>query len=193
LAGRRIAEFGSQQLQVLSAEAVIGQPPVDAAVAGSHLLEEHGHRFGPHPVQCGRLAVDVPGVGRGPAQPGHDGLGAIPRRGVIVDHILRTDSGHGKRERYHHAGPVLARRAVDQRRALGMRDAAQRGHDLIGTVFQVIQVVPADRIIRVARPVISGLGQQCFGDHVSVGSDFGKHGVVSMTYSRDGIQRRRAL
>jgi hypothetical protein len=77
-------------------------------------------------------------------------VGAIPRRGVIVDHGLRADSGGGERERHHHASPVLSCCAVDQRRALGARDGAQRGHDLIGTILQVAQVVPADGIIRVA-------------------------------------------
>jgi hypothetical protein len=46
-----IEEFGSQQLQVLGAEAVIGQPPVDPAIAGSHLLKERRHGSRPHPVR----------------------------------------------------------------------------------------------------------------------------------------------
>jgi hypothetical protein len=68
-----------------------------------------------------------------------------------------------------------------------VRDAAQGGHDLIGTIFQIAQVVPADRIIRVARFIVIGLGEQRFGDHVSGGSDFGKHRVVNMAYARNGI------
>ena len=188
-----IAEFGAQQLQVLGDEAVVGQPPGDPIVASCHLLKKRCHRLCPHPVRGDGLAVDVPGVGPGPAQAGHDGFGAIPGGGIVADHVLRTDSGNGKRERHHHAGPVLARGAVDQRRALRVPDAAQRGHDLIGAVFQVAQVVPADRIIRVARLIVMDRGEQRFGDHVGVGADLRKHRVVSMAHARDGIQRRRAL
>jgi len=68
-----------------------------------------------------------------------------------------------QRQGYHHPRSVLARGAVNQRRAPGLGDAAQRVHHLIGTVFQVTEVVPAGGIAREAGPVLGVLEQQRLG------------------------------
>ena len=172
---------------------MIGQPRRDPAVTRVHLLKERHHRLGPRPVQIGGLAVDIAGVQARSAQPGHDGLGALPRGRVVGGHGLGGHAGHGERERHHYTGPVLARRAVNQRRALGAGDAAHRPHHLMGAVFQVAQVVPADRVARIPGLVLPVPGQQRVGDHIGVGSHLGQHRVVSVPYARDGVQRRRAL
>ena len=82
---------------------------------------------------------------------------------------------------------------MDQRRALGVRDAAQRPHHLIGAVFEVAQVVTADGIAGVPGLVLPVPGQQRVGDDVSVSTHFGQHRVMSVPHARDGVQRRRAL
>ncbi len=190
---RSSGEPGPQAGQVAGAEPVLSQPPGDPAVAGFHLLQERRHRLRPDPVGVRGFAVDVPGVGPGPAQPGHDSLGAVPGRGVILHHRLRADPGDDEREGHHHAGPVLAGRAVHERRAFGVRDAAQRGHHLVRTVGQVTQVVPAHRIVRVPRLIAPGLAQQGVGDHVGAGAQFSQHRVMGVTDARHGVQRSRAL
>ena len=69
-----------------------------------------------------------------------------PGRGVVRHDGVRADSGHSERERHHHAGPVLARGAVHQRRAIGAGDTPQRPDHLVRTVLQVAEVVAADGI-----------------------------------------------
>src|SRR5580693_1708620 len=55
-------EFDAQHVQVVGAEAVIGQPWHDAVVARVHLLEERRHCPSSRPVQIGGLAVDIAGI-----------------------------------------------------------------------------------------------------------------------------------
>jgi hypothetical protein len=82
---------------------------------------------------------------------------------------------------------------VDQRRAVGVGDAAQCPDHLIGTVFQVAQVVAADRVVRVPGLVKTFPRQQRVGDHVGVPPHFGQHRVVGMPHARHGVERRRPL
>jgi hypothetical protein len=82
---------------------------------------------------------------------------------------------------------------VDKCRALRVRDAAQRSHHLIGTVFQIAQVVTAPGIVGVTGPVLVVPGQQDIGDHVCGGSPLGQHRMMNVPYARDAVERRRAL
>ena len=52
-------ELGPEQLQVIVAEAVTGQPLGGPAVAGIDLLQEGGHRLRPRALQLVGLAADV--------------------------------------------------------------------------------------------------------------------------------------
>jgi hypothetical protein len=79
---------------------------------------------------------------------------------------------------------------MDQRRALGGRDAAHRGDHLIGTVFQVTQVVSGQRIAGIAGPVCLATDKQRVGDHISGLPQLGQHWVVRVPDASDGIERR---
>ena len=103
------------------------------------------------------------------------------------------DADGAERDRHHHPRPVLARRTMDQRGTPGLRDAAQRRRHLIGTVFQIAQVVPADGIGGVTGPVAVNAGQQHVTGRIGRRSRLGEHRMVKVQHARDAIQRRRAL
>ena len=120
-------------------------------------------------------------------------LGPLARGGVVGDHGIGADTGHGQRQRDHHPGPVLARRAVHQYGALGVRDRAQRGHYLTGPVLEIPQVVPGPGIAGEMGPVLVVTGQQHVGDHVGGVAGLGQHRVVHVPHPGDRIQGCRAL
>ena len=169
----------------------VGDVALDRAVLLVDALEERRHRLVRRLEVLGRLArhrVDRLGVGdREPVDERRHGAGG----GVVVGgDLLGGDAGQPEQHRGHHAGAVLAGRAVEQqRRAVGgeLDDAGDGGAaaaqhvdvalaeevDRAGGGHEVVlgphpledrQVVPVDRVVLDGEPAAAlDLADRCGG------------------------------
>ena len=105
-----------------------------------------------------------------------------------------STSGGGERQRHDHPGPVLARRAVHDRRAVRGRDVPQRAGHLVGAFFQVAEVMSGRDVVRVPGAVLFELrDEERLGDRLGGVSQFLQDRAVHVPHGGHGVERRRAF
>ena len=93
----------------------------------------------PAAVRLGGAAVQVIGIRRRRAQARQQRLQPLAGRDVVGDHRRALHADRLQREGTQHPGPILARGAVDDDTARGVRDVVQRAHHRVGAVGQVLR------------------------------------------------------
>ncbi len=140
---------GAQPSGVGVGPAVPGKPGRHPAEVGVDRGEHREHQHGRGRRDLVRLA-DLEAVQVAACQVIDDGRDLALGEGVVGRDHLGRHAGDRQGECHHHAGAVLAGRAVHQGGAVRLGDGAQRGHHRVRPLFQVAQVG------RHHRPVVGG-------------------------------------